>query len=199
MLGEMRIRSTGLLTKAIWGFRMTAFEKRKTHEKEIRKLQEKLQHLEDGLKLERRAREKAQDDLNRRKSFKASYRRKGLKKTNNKIKDVRDLEAYVKRDVDAMKRWNELKSLFMPKGLNLYDVGEDLRYFIDNGNLDAHPQLNWNSFLKTSLPIGSKHWSNLHPFLILVGYFTYLSFTGILYVSSYLYVNVWSPVMYFLT
>jgi hypothetical protein len=128
------------------------FEKRKTHEKEIRKLQEKLQHLEDGLKLERRAREKAQDDLNRRVSvlemrqfanhLKQVIVEKVLKKTNNKIKDVRDLEAYVKRDVDARKRWNDLKSLFMSKGLNLYDVGEDLRYFIDKGNLDAHPQLN---------------------------------------------------------
>nr|XP_008193868.2 PREDICTED: uncharacterized protein LOC103313146 isoform X1 [Tribolium castaneum] len=79
-----------------------------------------------------------------------------------KLKDVRRIPSYIKReeniDLDSLKRCNDLETSLRSQGLDLLLLGEDIQYFIEMGNIEAHPKIDFDTYMEIVSPIESKYW-----------------------------------------
>jgi hypothetical protein len=148
------------------GIRTNAYTNRKARTKETRKLDEKIKKFaqaieiekterENAVEIERREREKAVDQLNARISILvmrqyANHLKKRIienvfLKENNKIRDIRDIEGYVTREGESnsLQRWMDLNRLFISEGFDLLDVVDDIHHFVEKGNKEAHPKIDF--------------------------------------------------------
>jgi hypothetical protein len=81
-----------------------------------------------------------------------------------KLQDIKQIPGYIKRqesqDLHCQERWTNLENAFRCQGLDILMVGEDIRYFIDVGNIEAHPKIEYDTYMDRILLIDYKYWND---------------------------------------
>lgn len=178
----LALRTATVLSKGIRGIRTTTgLEKRKkVLEKTIKKAVDfERRRSEKALAEERQEREKALAEtekavakLNERVStlemrqyanvLKKRIIEKVFPDKDVKLQDIKQIPGYIKRqesqDLHCQERWTNLENAFRCQGLDILMVGEDIRYFIDVGNIEAHPKIEYDTYMDRILLIDYKYW-----------------------------------------
>jgi hypothetical protein len=149
----LALRTATVLSKGIRGIRTTTgLEKRKkVLEKTIKK----------AVDFERRRSEKAlAEERQEREKALVLYKRiieKVFPDKDVKLQDIKQIPGYIKRqesqDLHCQERWTNLENAFRCQGLDILMVGEDIRYFIDVGNIEAHPKIEYDTYMDRILLI----------------------------------------------